>query len=128
MKSMTDIRRGIYQIQRPKKILDVNKSKKRFKFIADETDTNRMQATREDHLTKECWMTPESPIVQQRVCSLAGQHNGNFLREFDEVKETYEFNLKRYNKKEVFGDHFKRYNENRLIEHCLILIKTANPM
>ena len=103
MKSMTDIRRGIYQIQRPKKILDVNKSKKRFKFIADETDTDRMQATREDHLTKECWMTSESPIVQQRVCSLAGQHNGNFLGEFDKVKETYEFNLKRYNKRKYSG-------------------------
>lgn len=87
-----------------------------------------MQVNQENHRTTQCWMASYNPIVRQKVYHLADNYEETFLNEFAMVKDTYEFNLARYGKSSIFGDHFKRYNENRLVEHSLILIETASAM
>lgn len=87
-----------------------------------------MHAYPQDHLATECWISTNNPFVRQTIYNFVDQYGGNFLSEFDLVKETYEFNLKRYGKSSAFGKHFKQYNENRMVEHSLILIETASAM
>jgi len=106
----------------------MKKNKKQTQGNYQRNRYNRMQLSQEDHRTTECWIASNNPIVRQTVYNLADKYDGTFLNEFATVKETYEFNLQRYGKSSIFGDHFKYYNENRLVEHSLILIETASAM
>ena len=87
-----------------------------------------MQSDQQDSTTTQCWVSPIQAIVGQTIYKWTDLYAGTFLSEFDAVKESYEFNKKRYGKTVFFGDYFQRYNENRLVEHCLILMETANAM
>ena len=75
-------------------------------------------------LAKQCWNMGKDAIIKTKAYDLARKYIGNPVREWGKVKEMYDMNKAMYGGKN-FGEHFKTYNENNLVEESLKLIEVA---
>jgi hypothetical protein len=75
-------------------------------------------------LAKQCWDMAKTTIIKDRAYDLVRKYIGNPVREWGKVKQMYEMNKAMYRGKN-FGEHFKAYNENNLVEESLKLIEVA---
>jgi len=75
-------------------------------------------------LAAQCWDMAKTPIIKAKAYDLIKKHIGNPVREFVKVKAMYEQNTEMYGGKN-FGESFKAWNENNLVEETLRLIEVA---
>jgi hypothetical protein len=72
-------------------------------------------------LATQCWDMAKDAIIKTKAYDLAKKYIGNPVREFGKVKEVYDQHSEMYGGKN-FGESFKAWNENHLVEESLRLI------
>ncbi len=76
-------------------------------------------------LAKKCWHMAKEVIISEKRFDIVGKYIGNPVREFNQIKEMYEQNLKLYDDPRIGSEHFKAFNENHLVEQTIQLIEVA---
>ena len=81
---------------------------------------------KENHeLAKRCWIVAKDPVIKAKRFDLAKKYVGDLLKEFTKAKAEYDYNTTLYEDKKIGGDHFKKWNEEHLVEESLRLIEVA---
>jgi hypothetical protein len=71
------------------------------------------------------WNVAKDSVIEAKRFDLAGKYINNPVGDFTKVKAMYDHNVTLYDNPQIGGDHFKAYNENRLVEQSLQLIEVA---
>jgi hypothetical protein len=97
------------------------------KTLGDDDKTvtlfRRMDQEQKDFAAK-CWDMAKDVVIKAKAYDLAKKYIGNPVSEFDKVKEMYEQITGMCGGKN-FGESFKAWNENKLVEKTLGLIELA---
>ena len=76
-------------------------------------------------LAKQCWRVAKDAVIKAKRFDLARKYIGNPARDFVRIKAMYDLNTKLYDKRNVGGPSFKKYNENHFVEDSVQLIEVA---
>jgi hypothetical protein len=76
-------------------------------------------------LAKRCWHMVKEVVIAEKRFDIARKYIGNPVREFNQIKEMYEQNVKLYDDPRIGNEHFKAFNENHMVEQTIQLIQVA---
>ena len=76
-------------------------------------------------IARRAWHIAKDTVIDAQRYDLARKYIEDPVREFAKVKTMYEHNVTLYENPEVGGEHFREYNEGKLVRDSLKLISVA---
>jgi len=77
-------------------------------------------------LAKQCWRAAKDAVITGKAYDLVRKYIGSPVRELDMLKKIYEAHKAKYDdESKAYGEHFKKFNEDKFVRESLKLIELA---